>query len=64
MKDKLALKLWLKELRLSMMAMIKGETDIKEKRLFSPRQSALWSTVNVKDMNVILSGMRPVPINR
>jgi hypothetical protein len=63
-KDKLALKLWLKELRLSAMTMIKGETDLKEKRLFSPRQLALWSTVNVRDMNVILFRLCPVPINR
>jgi hypothetical protein len=46
------------------MAMIKGETDLKEKILFSPRRFALWSTVNVKDMNVILFRLCPVPINR
>jgi hypothetical protein len=35
--------------------MVKGETDLKEKRLLIPRQLALWSTVNVRYMNVILS---------
>jgi hypothetical protein len=43
---------------------VKDETDLKEKRLLSPRRLALWSTVNVRDMNVILSRLRPVPINR
>jgi hypothetical protein len=43
---------------------VKGETDLKEKTLLSPRQLALWSTVNVRDMNVILHRLRPVPINR
>jgi hypothetical protein len=36
MKDELAPKLWLKELRLSMLTMVKGETDLKGKRLLSP----------------------------
>jgi hypothetical protein len=63
-KDELALKLWLKKLRLSTMTMVKDETDLKEKRLLSPRHLALWSTVNVRDMNVIVSRLRPVPINR
>jgi hypothetical protein len=63
-KDELAPKLWLKKFRLSTMTMVKDETDLKEKRLLSPRQLALWSTVNVKDMNVIVSRLRPVPINR
>jgi hypothetical protein len=54
----------LKELRLSTMTMIKDGTDLKEKRLLSPQQFALCSIVNVKDMNVILPGLRSVPINR
>jgi hypothetical protein len=37
---------------------------LKGKRLLSPRQLALWSIVNVKDMNVISSRLRHVPINR
>jgi hypothetical protein len=43
---------------------VKDETDLKEKRWLSPRQLALWSTVNIGDMNVILSRLRPVAINR
>jgi hypothetical protein len=63
-KDKLAQKLWLKKLRLSTMTMVEVETELKEKTLLSPRQLALWSTVNVRDMNVILSRLRPMPTNR
>jgi hypothetical protein len=63
MKDKLALKMWLKELRLNTLTMVKGETDLRGKRLLSPRQLTLWPTVNVKDMNVISSRLRHVPIN-
>jgi hypothetical protein len=43
---------------------VKDETDLKEKILLSPQQLALWSTVNVRDMNVILSRLHHVPINR
>jgi hypothetical protein len=64
MKDNLDPKLWLKKLRLSTMTMVKGETDLKKKRLLSPRQLVLWSTVNNKDMNVILSRLRLMTINR
>ena len=63
-KDELAPKLWLEKLRLSTRMIVKDETDLKEKRLLSPQQLALWSIVNVRDMNVILSRLRPVPINR
>ena len=56
--------MWLKELRLSTLTMVKGGTDLRGKRLLSPRQFVLWSTVNVKDMKVISSRLRPVPINR
>jgi hypothetical protein len=56
--------MWLKKIRLSTMTMVKDETDLKEKRLLSARQLALWSIVNVRDMNVILSRLRPVLINR
>ena len=51
-KDELAPKLWPKELWFSTMTMVKGKTDLKEKRLLSPRQLSLWSTVIVRDMNV------------
>jgi hypothetical protein len=43
---------------------MKNETDLKEKRLFSPRQLTLWSSVDVRDINVILSRLRNMPINR
>jgi hypothetical protein len=56
--------MWPKKLRFSTMMMVKDETDLKEKRLLSPRQVALWSTLNVRDTNVILSRLRPEPINR
>jgi hypothetical protein len=39
-------------------------TDLKEKRLFRPRWITIESLANVKGMNVILHGLRPVPINR
>jgi hypothetical protein len=57
-------KLWLKKLRLSTRTVVENETDLKDKRLLSPRQLTSWLTVNVRDMNVILLRMRPVPINR
>jgi hypothetical protein len=44
--------------------MVENEIDLKGKRLLSPRQLALRLTLNVRDMNVILSRLRPVPINR
>ena len=40
------------------------ETDLKGKRLFRPRWITLGSLANVKGMNVISHGLRPVPINR
>jgi hypothetical protein len=43
---------------------VEDETDLKGKRLLSPRQLAFWLTVYVRDMNVILSRLRPVSINR
>jgi hypothetical protein len=42
----------------------KKGTDLKGKRLSSPRWVAHKSIVNIKDMNVILHRLRPVPINR
>jgi hypothetical protein len=41
-----------------------NETDLKRKRLSSPREIVLRSRRNIKGMNVILHGLRPVPINR
>jgi hypothetical protein len=46
------------------MTMVKNGTDLKEKRLLSPRHLALWLIENVRDMNAILPGLRPMPINR
>jgi hypothetical protein len=43
---------------------VENETDLKGKRLLSPRQLAFWLTVNVRDMNVNLPRLRPMPINR
>jgi hypothetical protein len=63
-KDELAPKLWKEKLRPSTRTVVENETDLKGKRLLSPRQLALWSTINVKDMNVILSRLHHVPINR
>lgn len=56
--------LWMEKLRLSSRTVVENKTDLKEKRLFSPRQLTFWLIVNVRDMNVILSRLRPVPINR
>jgi hypothetical protein len=39
-------------------------TDLKGKRLSSPRWIVLKSVVNIKGMNVISHRLRPVPINR
>jgi hypothetical protein len=63
-KDEPNPKLWLEKLRLSARMVVEDETDLKGKRLLSPRQLAFWLTVNVRFMNVILLGLRPVPINR
>jgi hypothetical protein len=40
------------------------ETDLKLKRLFRPRWITIELLPNVKGINVILHGLRPVPINR
>jgi hypothetical protein len=40
------------------------ETDLKGKRIFRPRWIAIELLANVKDMDVILHGLRPVLINR
>jgi hypothetical protein len=39
-------------------------TDLKGKRLSSPRWVVYKSVVNIKGMNVNLNRLRPVPINR
>jgi hypothetical protein len=63
-KDESALKLWLEKLHLSTRMVVENETDLKEKRLPSPQQLTFCLIVNVRDMNVILLRLRPVPINR
>jgi hypothetical protein len=39
-------------------------TDLKRKRLFRPRWITIGSLANVKGIDVILHGLRLVPINR
>jgi hypothetical protein len=63
-KDEPAPKLWMEKLRLSTRTVVENETDLKGKRLLSPRQLTFWLTTNVRDMNVILPRLRPVSINR
>ena len=41
-----------------------NETDLKMKRLFRPRWITIGLLSSVKGINVILYGLRPVPINR
>jgi hypothetical protein len=45
-------------------SMAERGTDLKGKRLSSPRWIAHKSIVNIEGMNVILHRLRPVPINR
>jgi hypothetical protein len=63
-KDEPAPKVWMEKLRLSTRMVVENKTDLKGKRLLNPRQLTFWLTINVRDMNVILSRLRPVPINR
>jgi hypothetical protein len=56
-------KLWMEKLRLGTRTVMENETDLKEKRLLSPRQLTFWIVKNVREMNVILPRLRPVPIN-
>jgi hypothetical protein len=44
--------------------MMEKGTDLKGKRLSSPRWVVHKSIVNMKGMNVNLHRLRPVPINR
>jgi hypothetical protein len=44
--------------------MAEKETDLKGKRLSSPRWVVHKLIVNIKGKNVILHRLRPVPINR
>jgi hypothetical protein len=40
------------------------ETGLKKKRLFRPRRITIELLANAKGLDVILHGLRPVPINR
>jgi hypothetical protein len=42
----------------------KEETDLKRKRLSRPREITIELLLKAKDLDVILHGLRPVPINR
>ena len=42
----------------------KEETDLKMKSQTRPRRITIGLLINVKGINVILHGLRPVPINR
>ena len=42
----------------------KRGTDLKMKRQIRPRRITIELLANVKGMNVILYGLRPLPINR
>jgi hypothetical protein len=42
----------------------KRGTDLKMKRQIRPRRITIELLINVKGMNVILHGLRPLPINR
>jgi hypothetical protein len=44
--------------------MVEKGTDLKRKRLSSPRRVVHKLIINVKGMNVISHRLRPVPINR
>jgi hypothetical protein len=63
-KDESVPKQWMKKLRLSTRTVMENETDLKGKRLLSPRQLIFWLILNVRDINVISPRLRPVPINR
>jgi hypothetical protein len=43
---------------------VENQTDLKRKRLSSPRYIVLKSIIDMNGMDVILHRMCPVPINR
>jgi hypothetical protein len=63
-KDESVPKLWMEKLRLSAKMVMENETYLKGKSLLSPRRITPQSIVIIKDMDVILPRLRPVPINR
>jgi hypothetical protein len=42
----------------------KEETDLKRKRLSRPRQITIELMSKAKGLDIVLHGLRPVPINR
>jgi hypothetical protein len=60
-KDKVITKLCAEKLRHDNR---EGGTDLKMKRQIRPRRITIELLINVKGMNVILHGLRPLPINR
>jgi hypothetical protein len=63
-KDESIPKLRMKKLRLSAREVMENGTDLKGNILPSPRLITLYSVLSVKDTDVILPRLRPVPINR
>jgi hypothetical protein len=63
-KDESVPKLWMEKLRLSAKMVMENETYLKGKSLLSPRRITPQSIVIIKDMDIILPRLRPVPINR
>jgi hypothetical protein len=60
-KDKVITKLCVEKLRHNSR---EGGTDLKMKRQIRPRRITIELLINVKGMNEILHGLRPLPINR
>jgi hypothetical protein len=60
-KDKVITKLCAEKLRHDSR---KRGTDLKMKRQIRPRRITIELLAKVKGMNVILHGLRPLPINR
>jgi hypothetical protein len=63
-KDESIPKLRMKKLRLSARMVMENGTDLKGNIPPSPRLITSQLVVSVKDMDVILPRLRPVPINR
>jgi hypothetical protein len=63
-KDESISKLRMKKLRLSARTVMENGTDLKGNIPPSPRLITSQLVVSVKDMDVILPRLRPVPINR
>jgi hypothetical protein len=61
-KDEPAPKPWMEKLWHSTRTVVENETNLKGKRLLSPRQLTFWLTLDVRDMNVIFPRLCPVPI--